>query len=154
MTDINLDSLDTIFGATDEAENEIQNELDFSTEIDYDDPKSILKANIFKANALLDKIQEEINRGNFSARMVEVAGNILNNVTASTKEIIGKETSVDMIEVKKELVKLKAKEIEIKAKALPGGKTTIQNAIITSREDLLKVLDEKKPRISELKRIN
>jgi hypothetical protein len=36
-----------------------------------------LKNNIFNANQLLEKIQFEMNNGNFSARLAEVAGGII-----------------------------------------------------------------------------
>jgi hypothetical protein len=145
--ELNLDELDNIFN---EGNRETENMVDFYEEIDYGDPKSILKANIKKANKILDRIANEMNNGNFSARLVEVAGNIINSITASSKEIINKENYADYIKVRQDLVELKAKEVEIKQ--LKGQRPPNQtNVLVTSREDLLKLLDNKKPKKIENK---
>ena len=115
-------------------------------EINYDDPVDILKGNIKKANLILDKIQEEIRSGNFTARMVEVAGNIINGITAASKEIITKENYSGYLEVRKELAKLKEREVVIKEKTGTRRGTTNQNIILTSREDLLKVMGKEEPK--------
>jgi len=145
--ELDLDRLNEEFGI-DDGNLPINTDLDFDeVDIDYDDPISILKGNIQKANQLLDKIQTEMLGGNFTARMVEVAGNIINGITAASKEIISKENYEGYLEVKVELNKLKEREVLIKEKS--GGKQGIienqQNIIVTSREDLLKIMDGKKP---------
>ena len=116
-------------------------------EIDYDDPLSILKGNIKKANQILDKIQAEMIGGNFTARMVEVAGNIINGITAASKEIMGDKNYNQYLEIRKDLAKLKEREVVIKEKSgIRGGGTTNQNIIVTSREDLLKIMEGKQPK--------
>ena len=117
-------------------------------DIDFNDPVSILKGNIQKANQILDKVQDEIDNGNFTARMVEVAGNIINGITAASKEIITKENYSDYLEIKKDLTALKEREVIIKEKTgiRGSGNTTNQNIIVTSREDLLKIMAGKQPK--------
>lgn len=118
-------------------------------DIDYNNPVDILKGNIKKANQILDKVQDEIDAGNFTARMVEVAGNIINGITAASKEIIGKENYVGYLEVRKELKDLKEREVVLKEKVGIRGTTTNQNIIVTSREDLLKIMSDEPKKIGE-----
>ena len=143
--ELNLDELNNIFTDGDEVDRQMENFVDFHEEIDYGDPKSILKANIKKANKLLDRVAIEMNNGNFSARMVEVAGGIINSITATTKEIMGDENYKAYLDVRNKLVELKAKEVEIKQ--LKGLRPQNQtNVLVTSREELLKMLDDRKPK--------
>lgn len=146
--DLNLEGLDEIFNESDNIDRDLeQKNVDFRTNIDYDDAIEALKNNIFNANELLEKIQHEMNNGNFSARLAEVAGTIINSVTQSSKEIISEKNYSDYMEVRRALVQLKAKELEIKENQskhrVPNNQT---NVLVTSREDLLKVLQDKKPK--------
>lgn len=144
--DINLEGLDAIFADTERTDQELeQKTVDFRTDIDYDDELEALKSNIYNANQLLEKIQHEMNNGNFSARLAEVASTIINSVTQASKEIISDKNYGEYMEVRRALVQLKAKEIEIKeAKAVRPTNQT--NVLVTSREDLLKMLEDKEPR--------
>ena len=63
--------------------------------------------------------------------MVEVAGNIINGITAASKEIIGKENYAGYLEVKKDLKNLKEREVVIKERVGIRGTTTNQNIIVT-----------------------
>lgn len=144
--ELNLDALNDIFGGMEQIDRDIEEKnVDFQTNIDYDDALEALKSNIYNANQLLEKIQHEMNNGNFSARLAEVAGTILNSVTQASKEIIQDKNYGEYLNVRKALVELKAKEIEIKERKLvrPGNQT---NVLVTSREDLLKILEHKKPK--------
>ena len=146
MRELDLDGLNEEFGI--DGNLPINADLDFEeVEIDYDDPVSILKGNIKKANQLLDKIQAEMLGGNFTARMVEVAGNIINAITTASQQIISKENYEQYTAIKKELNALKEREVIIKEKSgVKGGNVkNQQNIIVTSREDLLKIMDGKEP---------
>lgn len=153
--ELNLDSLDDIFRDGDEIDRDFeQKNVDFKTDIGYDDPLEALKLNIFNANQLLEKIQHEMNNGNFSARLAEVAGTIINSVTQSSKEILSDKNNVEVMEVRRAMAHLKAREIELKEQrvnntpANMGGNTT--NVLITSREELLKMLEDKRPKPIEI----
>ena len=150
--ELNLDNLDEIFQGADQIDRDLtEKTVDFQTNIDYDDAVEALKTNIYNANQLLEKIQSEMNNGNFSARLAEVAGTIINSVTQASKEIIADKNYGEYLIIRKALVQLKAKEIEIKEQkySTPRNQT---NVLVTSREDLLKVLENKKPKeLIELK---
>lgn len=142
--ELDLRGLDEIFADNDEIDRQVeQKTIDFKTDIDYDDELETLKSNIYNANKLLEKIQDEMNNGNFSARLAEVASGIINSVTQASKEIISDKNYEDYMEVRRALVQLKAKEIELKELKVKSP-TNQTNVLVTSREDLLKML-EKKP---------
>lgn len=144
--ELNLDNLDEIFQGADQIDRDLTKKtIDFQTNIDYDDAVEALKTNIYNANQLLEKIQHEMNNGNFSARLAEVAGTIINSVTQASKEIISDKNYGEYLLIRKALVQLKAKEIEIKEQRMtvPRNQT---NVLVTSREELLKVLENKKPK--------
>jgi len=114
-------------------------------EIEWDEQTSdikILKDNIDRANDILDKVQDEVEGANFSARLVEVAGQIINSITVGVKTIIDNTNYNNYLALKKELVLLKRREVDIKALKLDKPKT--QNLIVASRESVLKLLEEKK----------
>ena len=144
--ELNLNNLDEIFNGTDQVDRDLDEKtIDFRTNIDYDDALEALKTNIYNANQLLEKIQHEMNNGNFSARLAEVAGTVINSITQASKEVIADKNYGEYMLVRKALVQLKAKEIEIKEQRIqvPRNQT---NVLVTSREELLKVLENKKPK--------
>jgi hypothetical protein len=144
--ELDLQGLDAIFAGENEIDREIEEiTVDFDTDIDYNNAIDALKKNIYNANQLLEKIQHEMNNGNFSARLAEVASTIINSVTQASKEILSDQNYEDYMEVRRALVQLKDKEISIKEAKLvrPPSQT---NVLVTSREDLLKMLEDKKPK--------
>lgn len=149
--ELNLEGLDEIFNGTDDVDRELDRKsVDFNTDIDYNNAIDALKKNIHNANQLLEKIQDEMNHGNFSARLAEVASAVINSVTQASKEILSDQNYEDYMEVRRALVELKAKEIEIKdiKSKRPSNQT---NVLVTSREDLLKMLKDKEPKQIENK---
>lgn len=144
--ELDLRGLDDIFS---DAENidrvSEEKKIDFSTDIDYDDAIDTLKKNIYNANQLLEKIQHEMNNGNFSARLAEVAGTIISNITHASKEILSDENYEDSMEVRRALVELRDKEINLReAKMIRGPTSTgTTNVLIATREDILKSIEGK-----------
>jgi len=110
---------------------------------------NILRKNIERANEILDKVQEEITtNGNFSARLVEVAGELINSITAGSKALFDKSYQDKYLDIRNKIVLLKEKEVEIKQ--LGTNRPINQNLIIASREDVLKLIEkEKKAGIEE-----
>lgn len=147
--ELDLRGLDEIFADAENVDREIEEKkVDFQTDIDYSDAIDALKKNIYNANQLLEKIQHEMNNGNFSARLAEVASTIINSVTQASKEILSDQNYEDYMEVRRQLALLKEKEIDIReAKLIRGPSQT--NILVTSREDLLKALENK-----QLKQLN
>jgi hypothetical protein len=144
--ELDLRGLDEIFADAENVDREIEEKkIDFKTDIDYNDALDALKKNIYNANQLLEKIQYEMNNGNFSARLAEVASTIINSVTQASKEILSDQNYEDYMEVRRQIVLLKEKELDIK-KAKFRGPTNQTNILVTSREDLLKALENKQPK--------
>jgi hypothetical protein len=105
------------------------------------DEIKILKDNIDRANDILDKVQDEVEGSNFSARLVEVAGQLINSITTSTKTILDNDNYNKYLDIKKGLALLKKREVDIKALKIDRPKS--QNLIVASREDVLKLLEGK-----------
>jgi hypothetical protein len=99
-----------------------------------------LRKNIDRSNAILDTVQDELEHGNFSARLVEVAGQLINSVTTASKEILEKEYKDKYIGLRQQVVLLKKREVDIKA--MTYNRPTNQNLIVASREDVLKLLKD------------
>jgi len=142
MSELDLEGLDDIFKKGEEEGDDPRKKrltIEYKSDtIDYNNPIEIIKNNIKRANAFLDAIQVEMEKGNFTARMVEVAGNLVNAITTSSKEIIADTNYQGYLQIKSDLNKLKEREIELKF--IKTQKPANQNIILTSREDLLKLL--------------
>ena len=121
-------------------ENEGPDPFELEWEEDIDDIK-VLKDNIDRANNILDRVEEELSEGNFSARLVEVAGQLINSITQGTKTILDNTNYNKYLDIKKGLALLKKREVDIKAMKLDKPKS--QNLIVASREDVLKALEGK-----------
>jgi hypothetical protein len=114
---------------------------DFELEWERDnDTVQGLKSNIERANEILDKVQDEIEHGNFTARLVEVAGQLINSITIASKEILEKEYKDKYLGLRQQIVLLKKREVDIRA--LSSNRPKNQNLIVASREDVLKLLRE------------
>lgn len=150
MPTLDRQGLQEEFNMADEViEPEIVNEID-EFELEWDKESSdpaVLRKNIDQANEILDKIKEEIMGSNFSARMVEVAGQIINSITTASKVLIDDTNYNKYLDIRKGLLLLKKKEVEIKQ--IRSGSPANQNLIIASREDVLKMLKEKNESKSE-----
>lgn len=145
VDELDLNGLDKLFSESNDnnKSSSNQNLVDFETDINYDDAVETLKKNIYNANQLLLKIQSEMNNGNFSARLAEVASTVINSVTQASKEILTDQNYEDYMEVRRALVELKNKEIEIKQAKLSSPQPGQTNILIASREDILKTIEER-----------
>ena len=92
MADLDFANLLEEFNLPEPTEDEIKKvKKDVKTEtpainmevknVDPEDPDHIIARNIAKADAILDKLMHEMDDGNFSPRMVEVSGQIINAIT-------------------------------------------------------------------------
>jgi hypothetical protein len=126
----------TVMDPVDEFSDAISN-IDFNT--DRVDPKVALEENIEKANNILDLVIAEVANGNFSARLVEVAGQIINSITNASKEMITGSHNVAYLQLREKMLELKRVEIEMKK--TKSQRPTNQNIIISDRESILKFLD-------------
>lgn len=101
-----------------------------------------LKTNIERANEILDRVQDEFNNGNFSARLVEVAGQIINGITNAGKVLIDNTNYNKYLDIRKQLALLKEREVEMKQVKYDRPKN--QNLIIASHRDIMKLIHDKK----------
>jgi hypothetical protein len=127
----------------------IESEVDRLTLVSDTDPEEVLKENIDRANRILDRVEQEIESGNMTARMVEVAGNILNTVTNSSKEIMANINYKKYLQIRESMVKYKYDELESKKQKFRSP--TSQNIIVSNREDIMKLLTGETKKIENSK---
>jgi hypothetical protein len=124
---------------------DVQNELNKAQtqEGGQEEPEQILRKNITKANFILDQIEAELKNGNFSARLVEVASLIINSVTQASTQIMINKSNIDSLQIKRDVLKLKEKELDIKSRLLAGQQPAGRDRlVITDRETILKYLKD------------
>lgn len=142
--ELNRNNLSDVFDMED-----IESEVDRLTLVSDTDPEEVLKENIDRANRILDRVEQEIEGGNMTARMVEVAGNILNTVTNSSKEIMANINYKKYLQIRADMVKYKYDELESKKQKFRSP--TSQNIIVSNREDIMKLLSGETKQIEESK---
>ena len=97
-----------------------------------------LEENVERANRVLELVESELNEGNFSARLVEVAGQIMNTITNANKEIITNINYKTYLQIREKLIQYKYDELKSKQKNIKM--TTNQNIIVSNRKDILEIL--------------
>ena len=142
--ELNRNNLSDVFDMED-----IESDIDRLNLVSDTDPEEVLKENIDRANRILDRVEQEIEGGNMTARMVEVAGNILNTVTNSSKEIMANINYKKYLQIRADMVKYKYDELESKKQKFRSP--TSQNIIVSNREDIMKLLSGETKQIEESK---
>lgn len=142
--ELNRDNLSDVFDMKD-----IESEVDRLTLVSETDPEEALKENIDRANRILDRVEQELENGNFTARMVEVAGNILNTVSNSSKELLSNINYKKYLQIRASMVKYKYDELE--SKKAKFRSPTSQNIILSNREDIMKLLNGETKKIEDSK---
>jgi len=128
--------------------SDIERDLSKLTIVSSNDPVEVIQENIERANRILDRVEQEIENGNFTARMVEVASAMMNTVTTSGKEIMADLNYKKYLHLRELMIQYKYDELESKKTRLQHS-TTNQNIILTDREHLMKLLDGEKKEIEE-----
>lgn len=119
------------------------------------DPDLVISTNINKANAILDRIIEEINRSGMSPRLGEVASQLIATINQAASQIYTKEFDMSGLRIKHKMLELKEREVRLKElTAIPNangqGKTVNQNIIVTDRETVLRLLRDNKTQIKQI----
>lgn len=143
MTDLNRKKLSEEFSLDLTDDKNINKFLeDVKPPAEGEDPDDILRENIQRANRFLDRVENEIESGNFSARILEVAGLLLNSVTAAASQIQSSGYNEAYLQVREKLVSLKQVELELRRRKLEKGSGGAgkQQMIIASREDILGII--------------
>jgi hypothetical protein len=107
-----------------------------------DDIDSILVDNINRANRLLDKLENSINNGSYSAAQIEAASQMVNSITSATTNILQRKFNDKTIELKIKTLRLKELELQRELSKNDNNRLGItnNNIILTNREDLLKLM--------------
>jgi len=145
-----LESLDVIEGP--DNSDEVIDDMCISDDASIENPDKILEGNINKANTVLDKVISEMKRGNFSARMAEVAGQLVNAVTNAVDKVYAKNVGIDNLLIKDKMLSLKEKETSLREKLADArGKIPREKLIVTDRETILGMLKEENKKSPEVK---
>ncbi|MFA5025005.1 MAG: hypothetical protein WC503_00660 [Candidatus Shapirobacteria bacterium] len=116
----------------------------FNIPEEKESPEDLLRANIEKANEILNIAMSNISAGLATPRMLEVAAKLVDSVTNAAEKLIGAGFDLESLLLKERLIKLKEKELMLKSNTDGVPKTLNQNIIVSSREDLLKLFQSKK----------
>jgi hypothetical protein len=135
---LNRDTLTDEFNM--EANNIIEEIRHATGEPTIDNPNQWIEDNIKKANKLLDKVLQESDAGNFSPRMVEVGSLLINSITIAYEKILSKKMGETSLQIKKNMLLLKERELNIKEKMLKMPMNQQNNIIVADREAILKLL--------------
>lgn len=153
---IDLDALAKEFNMNDAPLNSCESTIDIESlnTNDLCDPDVVISTNINKANAILDRVIEEINNSGMSPRLGEVAGQLIANINQAAGQIYTKKFDISNIILKHKMLELKEREVKIKEIAakqnVGGGDTINQNIIVTDRETILKLLKENRSEIKQI----
>ena len=110
---------------------------------DMPDVDQIILDNIKRANRFLDKIEDEVMTGNGSAIMIESVGTLINAVTQAATSITGISYNNDIVEIRREELRLREKKMTIESIAKGAKEVHITNNNLTmTREELLKELQD------------
>ena len=121
---------------------DMKNELKILEE-DMVDVDIIIKDNIDRANRILDTVEDNLSKGDLSARVIEVAAQLINAVTAAATGITGIGYNQQQIDIKNRALDIKENEISVK-QAVNGAKEVniTNNNLVMSREELLKMMED------------
>lgn len=109
------------------------------------DPDKIICDNIDRANRLLDKIEDQIMRGDINARMFEVSAQLIGTITAAATSITGISYNQQVIDNKNRALDIKERELQVKAiKQDVSGNienmNVTNNNLVMTREQLMEML--------------
>jgi hypothetical protein len=112
---------------------------------DLPDADQILVDNIARANRILDKVEDSIDRGVFTASMIEAAGRMIETVTSAANSITGIGYNAEVIRQKDRDLDRKERELLVKGLVKGAENVTINNNNLTmNREELLKLISDSK----------
>jgi hypothetical protein len=148
--DVDLDALAQEFNMdVDESLNVddiIEIDVDTLSASEISDPDVVISTNINKANAILDRVINEINRSGMTPRLGEVASQLISTINQAAGQIYTKEFDFGSLRIKKKMLDLKEREVLLKERISGNGRggTVNQNIIVTDRETVLRLLKENK----------
>jgi hypothetical protein len=150
---LNKDVLDNVFDIDTNIKEQDVNELVVREEkTDRKKPDDIIYDNINKANQLLDTILNNVSQqvnenGQLNARLMEVAGQLIDKITSAATSITSADIDYADIQLKQQNLLTKQKELDWKINK-DGTISTRSNSperqvIITDRESILQMMRNK-----------
>ena len=107
------------------------------------DIDQIILSNVNRANRILDKVEDSIERGEFTASMIEAAGKLIDSVTSAATSITGISYNSEVLKQKDRDLDRKEKELAIKQITQSKNSETniTNNNLIMNREDLMELIE-------------
>ena len=149
---LNKDVLDNVFDIDTNIKEQDVNELVVREKTDRKKPDDIIYENIDKANQLLDTILNNVSQqvnenGQLNARLMEVAGQLIDKITSAATSITSADIDYADIQLKQQNLLTKQKELDWKINK-DGTISTRSNSperqvIITDRESILQMMKNK-----------
>ena len=149
---LNKDVLDNVFDIDNSIKEQDVNELVVREKTDRKKPDDIIYENIDKANQLLDTILNNVSQqvnenGQLNARLMEVAGQLIDKITSAATSITSADIDYADIQLKQQNLLTKQKELDWKINK-DGTISTRSNSperqvIITDRESILQMMKNK-----------
>jgi hypothetical protein len=149
---LNKDVLDNVFDIDNSIKEQDVNELVVREKTDRKKPDDIIYENIDKANQLLDTILNNVSQqvnenGQLNARLMEVAGQLIDKITSAATSITSADIDYADIQLKQQNLLTKQKELDWKINK-DGTISTRSNSperqvIITDRESILQMMRKK-----------
>lgn len=140
MSTIDLNKLEEEFDL-ENAEKEIKKFRDIVDNIpDPGSANDILKANIKRANHLLDLAEDMLAEGAMSPRIFELSAKLIDSITSASNSLISSEFQGYTLDLKDKALEIKKTEVENKLKQFDQNNQIVQqNNIIAvgNREELL-----------------
>ena len=104
--------------------------------------EDLLRENIVKANKFLDLALTTVEGdGSLTSLWIERVAKLVDSVTLAAEKMIGAGTEFMDLEIKRDLVTLKSRELELRGSG-GGVRSLTQNVFKMTREDALKLLAE------------
>jgi hypothetical protein len=104
--------------------------------------EEILRKNIDKANLLLDHVMDIVLKNNYvSSKMLASLAGLIDSVSNAAEKLLAADNDFESLLLKQSAIALKQRELDFKMAVGQKPNTVNQNIIVSSREDLLKLIN-------------
>jgi hypothetical protein len=113
--------------------------------------EDLLRQNIEKANEFLDLALADVKGGAITSLYVERVAKLIDVISTAAEKLLNASGAEQDFEIRRELVALKERELELKAQGMIGGpKSLTQNIVMTHKEAMTMIKKSKENRDEEL----
>lgn len=143
---LNNNIVDESLMSIEDQEEKIKEMRQTLLEVDEDTSDDILRANIQRANSLLDKAEKEFNSG-INARLLEVCGQLINAITSAASTISTNSFGNMKNEYQMKLLQIEEDKLNLKKIMMSGRDTPVltganTSVIVTDRESLMRMMKD------------